>query len=35
MIWDGHEPPPKPPPPPALINRDNCQQRLGIFCPKA
>jgi len=31
MIWDGH----KPPPPPALINRDNCQQRLGIFCPKA
>ncbi|OBK59838.1 hypothetical protein A5653_05725 [Mycobacterium colombiense] len=35
MIWDGDNPPPKPPPPPALITRDNCQQILGIFCPKA
>ncbi|HEY3994706.1 MAG TPA: hypothetical protein VGM40_01980 [Mycobacterium sp.] len=35
MIWDGDNPPPKPPPPPALITRDNCQQILGIFCPRA
>jgi len=35
MIWDGDNPPPKPPPPPALITRENCQQILGIFCPKA
>lgn len=35
-IWDGDDPPPPPPPPPpGLINRDNCQQILGIFCPKA
>jgi hypothetical protein len=36
LIWDGdNPPPPPPPPPPALINRDNCEQILGIFCPKA
>jgi hypothetical protein len=35
MIWDGDNPPPKPPPAPALITKDNCQQILGIFCPKA
>lgn len=35
-IWDGDNPPaPPPPPPPALINKDNCQQILGIFCPHA
>jgi hypothetical protein len=35
-IWDGDTPPPPPPPPPpALINRDNCAQILGIFCPRA
>jgi hypothetical protein len=34
MIWDGDNPPPKPAPPPALINKDNCQQILGIFCPR-
>jgi len=33
-IWDGDNPPPPPPPaPPALINKDNCQQILGMFCP--
>ena len=36
MIWDGDNPPPKPAPaPPGPINRNNCQQVLGIFCPKA
>jgi hypothetical protein len=35
-IFEGDTPPPPPPPPPpALINRDNCQQILGIFCPRA
>ena len=35
-IWDGDNPPaPPPPPPPALINKDNCQQILGMFCPHA
>jgi hypothetical protein len=35
-IWDGDNPPPPPPPaPPGLINKDNCQQILGIFCPHA
>lgn len=35
-IWDGEDPPPPPPPPPpGLINKDNCQQILGIFCPRA
>ncbi|BAX91277.1 hypothetical protein [Mycobacterium shigaense] len=35
-IWDGADPPPPPPPgPPGLINKDNCQQILGIFCPHA
>jgi hypothetical protein len=35
-IWDGENPPAPPPPaPPALINKDNCQQILGIFCPHA
>jgi hypothetical protein len=34
-IFEGDAPPPPPPPPPpALINRDNCQQILGIFCPR-
>jgi hypothetical protein len=33
-IFEGDTPPP-PPPPLALINRDNCQQILGIFCPRA
>jgi hypothetical protein len=28
-------PPPPPPPPPGLINKDNCQQILGMFCPHA
>lgn len=36
MIFEGDAPPPPPPPaPPGLINRDNCQQILGIFCPHA
>jgi hypothetical protein len=35
MIWDGDNPPAKPPPPPAIITKDNCQQILGMFCPKA
>ncbi len=36
MIFEGDTPPPPPPPaPPGLINRDNCQQILGIFCPHA
>ncbi|MBE1548025.1 hypothetical protein GGC64_002033 [Mycobacterium sp. OAS707] len=35
-IFEGDTPPPPPPPPPpALINRDNCAQILGIFCPRA
>ena len=34
MIWDGEDPPAKPVPQPGLINRDNCQQILGIFCPR-
>ncbi len=35
-IWDGDNPPAPPPPaPPGLINRDNCRQILGIFCPNA
>jgi hypothetical protein len=35
-IWDGDNPPPPPPPaPPGLINKDNCQQILGMFCPHA
>jgi hypothetical protein len=35
-IFEGDDPPPPPPPPPpGLINRDNCEQILGIFCPKA
>jgi hypothetical protein len=33
MIWDGDNPPP--PAGPGLINRDNCQQILGMFCPHA
>lgn len=36
MIFEGDAPPPPPPPArPGLINRDNCQQILGIFCPHA
>lgn len=34
LIWDGDNPPPKPQAPPGLINRDNCRQILGIFCPR-
>jgi hypothetical protein len=34
LIWDGDNPPPKPQAPPALINRDNCQQILGMLCPR-
>ena len=35
-IWDGDNPPAPPPPaPPGLINKDNCQQILGMFCPHA
>ena len=34
-IWDGENPPPPPPAPPGLINKDNCQQILGMFCPHA
>jgi hypothetical protein len=37
-IWDGDDPPappPPPPPPPFVIDRSNCQQILGIFCPHA
>jgi hypothetical protein len=35
-IWDGDDaPPPPPPPPPGLINKDNCQQILGMLCPHA
>lgn len=33
-IWDGADPPPPSPPPPGVINADNCQQILGIFCPR-
>lgn len=28
-------PAPPPPAPPGLINRDNCRQILGNFCPNA
>jgi hypothetical protein len=35
-IFEGETPPaPPPPPPPPLINRDNCRQILGPFCPNA
>jgi hypothetical protein len=35
-LWDGiGPPPPDAPPPPGVINADNCQQLLGMFCPKA
>ena len=37
-IWDGDNPPgPAPPPPPPLfvIDKSNCQQILGMFCPHA
>ncbi|OBK40496.1 hypothetical protein A5658_21160 [Mycobacterium sp. 1245111.1] len=35
-VFEGDAPPPPPPPgPPGLINRDNCQQILGMFCPHA
>ena len=36
-IFEGDAPPPPPPPPPpALIStREQCEQILGIFCPKA
>jgi hypothetical protein len=37
-IFEGEVPPPPPPPTdpgPFVINRDNCQQILGMFCPKA
>jgi hypothetical protein len=37
-IWDGDNPPaplPPPPPPPFVIDRSNCQQILGMFCPHA
>jgi hypothetical protein len=37
-IWEGDNPPPLPPPPPPppfVIDRSNCQQILGIFCPHA
>ncbi|WP_144207067.1 hypothetical protein [Mycobacterium tilburgii] len=33
-VWEGDDPPSPPPAPPGLINRDNCQQILGIFCHK-
>ena len=32
-IFEGDAQPP--PPPPALIDRSNCQQLLGMFCPHA
>jgi hypothetical protein len=36
-IWEGESPPPPPPPPPPAIisTREQCEQILGIFCPKA
>jgi hypothetical protein len=36
-IFEGEVPPPPTPydPGPFVINRDNCQQILGMFCPKA
>ncbi len=37
-IFEGEVPPPPPPPPdpgPFVIDRSNCQQILGMFCPKA
>jgi hypothetical protein len=37
-IWDGDNPPaplPPEPPPPFVIDRSNCQQILGMFCPHA
>jgi hypothetical protein len=36
-IFEGDAPPPPPPPPPpALIStREQCEQILGIFCPRA
>jgi hypothetical protein len=37
-IFEGDAPPPPPPPPPSppfVIDRTNCQQILGIFCPHA
>jgi len=37
-IFEGDAPPPPPPPPPSppfVIDRSNCQQILGIFCPHA
>jgi len=37
-IFEGDAPPPPPPPTdpgPFVIDRDNCQQILGMFCPKA
>jgi hypothetical protein len=38
LIFDGVAPPPPPPPSdpgPFVIDRSNCQQILGMFCPKA
>ena len=36
LIWDGDNPPPPPHAPPALIStREQCEQILGFFCPKA
>jgi hypothetical protein len=37
-IFEGETPPPPPPPTdpgPFVIDRNNCQQILGMFCPKA
>jgi hypothetical protein len=37
-IFEGDVPPPPPPttdPRPFVIDRNNCQQILGMFCPKA
>ena len=36
-IFEGDAPPPPPPtdPGPFVIDRNNCQQILGMFCPKA
>jgi hypothetical protein len=37
-IFEGDAPPPPPPPPPSppfVIDRSNCQQILGMFCPHA
>jgi hypothetical protein len=37
-IFEGEVPPPPPPPTapgPFVIDRNNCQQILGMFCPKA